>query len=241
MRESHTEPNLAQRVNGARRMSGRLLRRADLCHGLLLGRRHGVLRRGHTRGGGGGCGLRLLFRRHGLRLRPCRLQSGPPPPLPCVSKRHELSVREHERWQGECGRAGAPYSIELVESSSTCEFGSRAGDPPALHRAPSTCEQQTGTASEAKRSTQTNDSPPSSCECCCRVVLCGTPDLNVIAGARWSRRRSPSSLGVRTYAEGTCTAARSAALAKFCPRGWQPQAFSRQFCSCDLGTGGVPH
>ena len=65
----------------------------------------------------------------------------------CVSKRHELSVREHERWRGECRRAGAPYSIELVEPS-TCEFGSRTGDPPALHRA-ELCEdskQQTGTA-----------------------------------------------------------------------------------------------
>ena len=45
----------------------------------------------------------------------------------CVSKRHELSVREHERWRGECRRAGAPYSIDLVEPS-TCESGSRAGD-----------------------------------------------------------------------------------------------------------------
>ena len=65
----------------------------------------------------------------------------------CASKGHEQSAREHERWQGECGRAGAPYSVELVEPS-VCEFGSRTGDPPALHRA-ELCEdskQQTGTS-----------------------------------------------------------------------------------------------
>ena len=44
----------------------------------------------------------------------------------CVSS-HEQSVRQHVHWRGECGRARAPYSIDLVEPS-TCELGSRAGD-----------------------------------------------------------------------------------------------------------------
>ena len=37
------------------------------------------------------------------------------------------------------------------------------------------------------------------------------------------------SLGMRTHAEGTCTAARSAALAKFAPERWEAKAFSRGF------------
>ena len=79
----------------------------------------------------------------------------------CASKGHEQSAREHERWQGECGRAGAPYSVELVEPSA-CEFGSRTGDPPALHRT-ELCEDsklansKQAHQSEAKRSTRSTD------------------------------------------------------------------------------------
>ena len=67
----------------------------------------------------------------------------------CVSKGHTQlqSVREQVRWRGECGRAEAPSSIELVEHS-TCKFGSQTGDLPALHLGAEPCEQQTGTASE---------------------------------------------------------------------------------------------
>jgi hypothetical protein len=38
----------------------------------------------------------------------------------CMSS-HEQLVRKHVHWRGECGRARAPYSIELVEPS-TCEL-----------------------------------------------------------------------------------------------------------------------
>eukprot|EP00966_Prymnesium_polylepis_P293327 6775149-Prymnesium_polylepis.1 len=81
--------------------------------------------------------------------------------------------------------ADRPHSIELVESS-TCEFGSRTGDPPALHRAPSTCKQQTGTASEATRSTKTIDSPP--------IELCEmvSPKVIVISRRAHTCRQAPA-------------------------------------------------
>ena len=68
-----------------------------------------------------------------------------------------------------------------------------------------------------------------------------TPDCDRIAGAKWSREVTVTLSAPLRIAEGTCTAARSAALANFACGDHGASANGREFASWRTVVSGYPH